>query len=131
MVRDREVVVIVPRRKAADGRMVLCLPKGHPDEGESLEQAATREVREETGIEAEIVESLGEVRYWYQRRKGRRVFKSVTFFLFAHRGGDVADHDHEVEEARWIPLEEARTALSYPGERQMVGRALSRLAADR
>ncbi|MFN8132028.1 MAG: NUDIX domain-containing protein [Solirubrobacteraceae bacterium] len=131
VVRDGEVVVIVPRKPAADGRAVLCLPKGHPDPGETLEQAATREVREETGIEAEPVEVLGDVRYWYQRRQGRRVFKSVTFFLFAHRGGNVADHDHEVEEARWMPLEEARTALSYPGEREMVERALSQLAADR
>ena len=120
--------MIVPRKPAADGRAVLCLPKGHPDPGETLEQAATREVREETGIEAEPVEVLGDVRYWYQRRQGRRVFKSVTFFLFAHRGGNVADHDHEVEEARWVPLDAAKTMLAFASERKVLEKAETLLA---
>ena len=64
-------------------------------------------------------------------RDGRRILKVVSFFLFDYRSGDVADHDHEVEEARWIPLERARKELSHRGERDMVDRALSRLAADR
>jgi len=68
----REVVVIVPTRRAADGSRVLALPKGHPDGAESPAEAALREVREEAGVEAELVESLGQVRYWYQRG-GRRI----------------------------------------------------------
>jgi 8-oxo-dGTP pyrophosphatase MutT (NUDIX family) len=130
VVRGRDVVVIVPHRRSQDGERVLALPKGHPDGDESLAQAATREVREETGLDAELVDKLGEVRYWYQR-EGRRIFKQVTFFLFEYRAGDTADHDHEIEDARWIPLEEARTALSFQGERDMVARALSRLGDDR
>ncbi|MDX6667849.1 MAG: hypothetical protein QOK04_1229 [Solirubrobacteraceae bacterium] len=121
----RDVVVIVPTRRAADGSRVLALPKGHPDGAESAAEAALREVREETGVEAEVVESLGEVRYWYQRG-GRRVAKAVEFFLLRYVSGDVADHDHEVEDARWIPADEAAETLSYDGEREMVRRALSR-----
>ena len=90
---------------------MLALPKGHPDPGETLEQAATREVREETGLTAEPIERLGEVRYWYTLA-GERVLKSVTFFLFAYRSGSVEDHDDEVESAEWVPLESrARASL--------------------
>jgi 8-oxo-dGTP pyrophosphatase MutT (NUDIX family) len=120
-----DVVVIVPTRRAADGSRVLALPKGHPDGTESPAQAALREVREEAGVEAEVVESLGEVRYWYQRG-GRRIAKAVEFFLLRYVSGDVADHDHEVEHARWMPAEQAAETLTYDGEREMVRRALSR-----
>jgi 8-oxo-dGTP pyrophosphatase MutT (NUDIX family) len=109
---------------------VLGLPKGHPDGDETPEAAARREVAEETGVEAELLEELGDVRYRYER-KGRRVAKVVRFYLFRYISGDVADHDHEIEEARWIPLEQAARELSYPGERDMVARALSRTAEDR
>jgi 8-oxo-dGTP pyrophosphatase MutT (NUDIX family) len=123
VVRGDDVVVIVPTRRAADGRKVLALPKGHVDPGETAEQAAEREVREEAGVEARLVAQLGEVRYWYQRG-GRRIPKLVTFFLFDYVGGKVDDHDHEVEEARWMPLAEAARRLSYKGEREMVERAV-------
>jgi 8-oxo-dGTP pyrophosphatase MutT (NUDIX family) len=120
-----EVVVIVPTRRAADGSKVLALPKGHPDGEESPVQAAQREVREEAGVETEVVQSLGEVHYWYQRG-GRRIAKVVEFFLLRYVSGDLGDHDHEVEVARWIPATEAAKKLSYAGERDMVRRALSR-----
>jgi 8-oxo-dGTP pyrophosphatase MutT (NUDIX family) len=123
-VRGGELAAIVPVRRAAGGRKVLALPKGHVDPGETAEQAALREVREETGMTGELVEQLGEVRYWYQRG-GRKIPKLVTFFLLEYRSGSQADHDTEVEEVRWLPLEEAVTALSYKGERQMVERALA------
>ncbi|MDP9384943.1 MAG: NUDIX domain-containing protein [Actinomycetota bacterium] len=125
VVRGDEVVVIVPRGSRAIG-----LPKGGANDGETGAETAAREVREETGIVAEHVEPLGDVRYWY-RRSGRRVHKTVHFHLFRFLSGDTADHDHEVDDARWMPLAEARTALSYPGEREMIERALSKLASDR
>jgi 8-oxo-dGTP pyrophosphatase MutT (NUDIX family) len=129
VVRDGRCVVIVPTRRAADGSKVLALPKGHPDGGESAADAALREVREETGVDATLVEKLGDVRYWYMRG-GRRIAKRVEFFLFEYLGGDVGDHDHEVEDARWMPLEEAARSLTYQGEREMALRALSRAARD-
>jgi ADP-ribose pyrophosphatase YjhB (NUDIX family) len=121
-----EVIVIVPTRRAADGSAVLALPKGHPDGDETAADAALREVREETGVVAELVEQLGEVRYVYQR-SGRRIAKAVAFFLLRYTSGDLDDHDHEVEVARWMPAAQAAEALSYEGERDMVRRALARL----
>jgi 8-oxo-dGTP pyrophosphatase MutT (NUDIX family) len=130
VVRERQVVVIVPTRRAADGARVLALPKGHVDPGETPIEAAEREVREETGIVAEPVTELGESRYWY-RRDGRTIGKRVSFFLFVFVGGDIADHDDEVEEVRWIDLEEAETALSHTAEREMITLALAYLDKDR
>jgi 8-oxo-dGTP pyrophosphatase MutT (NUDIX family) len=130
VVRGREVAVIVPVKRDAQGRRVLGLPKGHPEGDESPERAAAREVREETGLEVKLVEPLGEVKYYYERR-GRTVGKRVAFFLFDYQGGSLEDHDHEIEEARWMPIDQALQELSYAGEREMVERARSVLSADR
>ena len=127
---DEQVVVIVPTRRAPDGSRVLSLPKGHVDPGETELEAAEREVREETGIVAELVCELGESRYWY-RREGRTIGKTVAFFLFTYVEGDIADHDDEVEEVRWLELEEAEAALSHDAEREMVALALAYLHKDR
>ena len=126
VVRGSETIVIVPVRRAASGRAVVALPKGHIDPGETPIEAAAREVREEAGVEAEPVEKLGDVRYWYQR-SGLRIAKQVAFFLCEYRSGDPADHDSEVEIARWMPLAHAARELTYKGEREMVQRALERV----
>jgi len=126
VVRGDEVLVITPAGK----RRITGLPKGGPNPGETGEQTAAREVREETGVTATVRAPLGEVTYWY-RRSGRRVFKTVHFYLFDYVSGSTADHDHEVEDARWIPLADARATLSYPGERALIERALSKLGAGR
>jgi 8-oxo-dGTP pyrophosphatase MutT (NUDIX family) len=112
------------------GGTVLALPKGQIDKGERAAEAAAREVREEAGVSAELVEKLGDIRYWYQR-DGERVLKVVSFFLFRYRSGSVRDHDHEVDSAEWVPLEEAARLLAYKGEREMAEAALSRWTADR
>ncbi len=125
VVRGDEVIVIVPTRRSANGNKVIALPKGHVDPGETPAQAAQREVREETGLLAEPVGKLGEVRYWYTLA-GERVLKAVTFFLFEYRSGSVEEHDDEVESAEWVPLEEAPRLLSYKGEREMAAKALER-----
>src|SRR5947209_3324280 len=103
VVRDDEMIVIVPVKRDVRGERVLGLPKGHIDGDESPEAAAIREVAEETGVVAELIDELGEVRYRYAR-KGRRIAKRVTFFLLEYRSGNLADHDHEIEEARWMPI---------------------------
>jgi len=130
VVRDREVVVVVPVRRDARGNRVLALPKGHADGDETPEEAAAREVAEETGVQADLIDKLGDIEYTYERR-GRRIDKRVSFFLFNYRSGTVEDHDHEIEEAYWLPLAEATERLSFEGERRMVSRALSKLDAER
>ena len=128
VVRDGRCIVIVPTRRAADGSRVLALPKGHPDGAESAADAALREVREETGVDAALVEKLGDIRYWYMRG-GRRIAKVVSFYLLDYLSGELDDHDHEVEHAEWMALDEAARRLTYQGERDMVvagGRVLSR-----
>ncbi|HEY2632769.1 MAG TPA: NUDIX hydrolase [Solirubrobacteraceae bacterium] len=130
VIHENRVLAIVPSRRAADGSAVLALPKGHLDGAETAAQAAVREVREETGVTAELIGELGEVRYWYMRER-KRVAKSVYFFLFGYVGGDLRDHDDEVVEARWIGLDEAQRELTYQGERDMVARALAIQGQDR
>jgi 8-oxo-dGTP diphosphatase len=125
VVRNDECIVIVPTRRAAGGGRVLALPKGHPEDGESPADAALREVREEAGVDSTVREKLGDVRYWYQR-DGVRVSKTVTFFLLDYVAGEPDDHDHEVEHARWLALDEAARTLTYKGEREMAARALLR-----
>ena len=106
VVRGTDCIVIVPMRRAVRGGQVLALPKGHPEDGESPAEAAVREVREEAGVETTVREKLGDVKYWYQR-DGLRIAKTVTFFLLDYVAGEPEDHDHEVEHARWIGLQEA------------------------
>ncbi len=130
VVRDNEVIVIVPVKRDANGRRVLGLPKGHLDDGETPEAAAKREVTEETGVTGELIDTLGDVEYTYERR-GRPRAKRVAFYLFEYRSGTLEDHDQEIEAARWMPLQQAAEALTYAGEREIVRRALSRLSPDR
>jgi 8-oxo-dGTP pyrophosphatase MutT (NUDIX family) len=130
VVRGEEIVVIVPTRRASDGSRVLALPKGHIDPGEDALQAATREVREETGVVGAPVRELGEARYWY-RRDGQTIPKSVKFFLFSYVEGDTDDHDDEVEQARWIKLADAQSELSHAAEREMVALATEFLEQER
>ena len=118
-----EVVAIVPR-----GKRALALPKGGANPTESGEQTAAREVREETGLTTTVRAELGDVTYWY-RRGGRRVHKTVRFYLCDYVEGSTDDHDHEVDDALWLPLDEAQDRLTYPGERDMV-RAAARLMAE-
>jgi 8-oxo-dGTP pyrophosphatase MutT (NUDIX family) len=125
VVRGDEILVITPA-----GRHVTGLPKGGLERGETPEQAAVREVREETGVVASVREPLGDVRYTY-RRDGRRVRKTVHFFLCDYVAGSTDDHDHEVDDARWIALSGAGTELTYPGERALIERLLSKSPSGR
>jgi 8-oxo-dGTP diphosphatase len=121
-----QVIAIVPVQRSPGGERVLGLPKGHIDPGETELAAAVREVREEAGVVTEPLGRLGEVRYFY-RREGRTIPKSVAFFLLRYRSGETSEHDHEIEDARWLDLREALTALTYEGEREMIARAIELL----
>lgn len=102
------------------------LPKGIVDKGESTEGAAVREVREEAGIDAGIVERIDKVEYWYfWNEDGQRVryHKFVYFYLLRYESGDVRDHDAEVNEARWVEIGEAIKLLAFNSEKRIVEKA--------
>ena len=107
------------------------LPKGHVEEGERVEEAALREVREETGLEGKLIRKLGDIGYSYRdkNKDGElvRIYKRVQFYLLRYVRGDVRDHDHEADDARWFPIEQAIKQLKFATERKMVHRALAML----
>ena len=106
------------------GRLLWSLPKGHIEEGETAEQAAVREVEEETGILAVVQAPLGSIDYWFVA-EDRRVHKTVQHFLLTATGGELSDEDVEVTEVAWVPLGELSSRLAYADERRLV-----RLAAE-
>ncbi|MGE5464399.1 MAG: NUDIX hydrolase [Syntrophothermus sp.] len=102
------------------------LPKGIVDPGETPEFTAVREVREEAGVNTEVVRLIETIEYWYQRvQYGKRIryHKFVHFYLLKYTSGDVANHDHEVEEARWVGFEQALDLLAFKSERGVVEKA--------
>ena len=123
---DGEIEVILAARRTRRGDLAWGLAKGGIEAEESPEQAAVREVREETGIEAEIEASLGETRYFYVW-EDVRIRKTVHFFLMRATGGDPNDRDDEMEDVKWFPLEHALKRAAYRGEREVLGRAAEHL----
>lgn len=121
-----DVEVILAARRTRRGDLAWGLAKGGIEAEESPEQAAVREVREETGIEAEIEASLGETRYFYVW-EDVRIRKTVHFFLMRATGGDPNDRDDEMEDVKWFPLERALKRAAYRGEREVLGRAAEHL----
>lgn len=102
------------------------LPKGIVDPGETPEITAVREVGEEAGIETKLLDLIETIEYWYRSTKyGKpvRFHKFVHFYLLEYVSGDISNHDHEVEEARWVSLEEAIEMLAFKGEREVVEKA--------
>ncbi|MGH2539398.1 MAG: NUDIX hydrolase [Actinomycetota bacterium] len=122
-----EIEVVLASRRTRRGDLAWGLAKGGIEPGESLEDAAVREVLEETGYTAEIESSLGETRYFYVWEE-TRIRKTVHFFLMRCTGGDPDDRDDEMEEIRWFPLERALKRAAYRGEREVLGRAAEILA---
>lgn len=119
---DGREVLLGRRRRDRDGA-TWSLPKGTPDGDETAEQTALREVREETGLEVRILDSVGDIHYRFVR-DGRRIEKTVRYFLMEVTGGDLARHDHEFDEVRWFDLAEAEAVMSFATERDIVARAL-------
>jgi len=121
----RTEVALVHRLKPA----LWALPKGTPQAGETLEETALRETREETGLEVEIEQPISSIRYFFVRGR-TRFAKTVHFFLMRPVGGDLSLHDHEFDEVRWWPLEEAIELVTYPTERSVLERAAALLAVS-
>jgi 8-oxo-dGTP pyrophosphatase MutT (NUDIX family) len=120
--KDRVEVVIV----SVGGQNRWQLPKGLVESGEKPEVTAVREAREEAGVESEIVQHLETIEYWYaglDRGERVRFHKHVHFYLLRFTAGDTADHDWEVNEARWIPIGEAARQLTFDSERRVMERA--------
>lgn len=121
-----EGIEIVLVRRHAGG--LVALPKGKIDSGETLEEAAVREVREETGLESRIVDELGTVRYWYTDSHGDRVDKIVHFYLMAASGGDFSQHDHEFDDVGWYHIAEVQRILTHQNQMHILHRAAELIA---
>jgi len=110
------------QKDASRERLLWSLPKGHIEEGETPQQAAIREVAEETGINSEISRELGVIDFWFMAG-GKRIHKTVHHFLFKEVGGTLTPQESEVDEARWFPLEEIVSLLAYPDEKKLIARS--------
>jgi 8-oxo-dGTP pyrophosphatase MutT (NUDIX family) len=123
---DAGIEICLAARRTRRGDLVWGLPKGAIEAEETPEAAAVREVLEETGLKAEIESDLGTIRYFYVW-EGMRVRKQVRFFLMRATGGDVSNHDEEMEDVRWFPMRRATKRAAYRGEREVIERAVERL----
>ena len=125
---------VVYRQREGKVEVALCgrrdplrwsLPKGTPDRGETIEQTALREVREETGLKVALEEPIGSIQYWFmQRSDPTRFNKTVHFYLMTCYGGSMNDHDYEFDEVEWVPIDEAQQRLTYANEVKILGSAL-------
>lgn len=109
---------------AVRGNRAWCLPKGMIDSDEDETTTALREVKEETGLSGEILGKIGHISYWYFLKEEMiKVHKTVHFYLVKYGDGNTDDHDHEVDEARWLPIDEAVERLSYKSEKDIMKKA--------
>jgi 8-oxo-dGTP pyrophosphatase MutT (NUDIX family) len=127
---------VVYRRRGDEIDILICkdagyhrwvLPKGQINHGENYEQTAVREVEEEVGVRGRVIRQLGEPEKYVYMARGVRVFKLVYYFLLEYESGSETQHDHEMEEVRWVPIDEAIELLAYEGARTVVRRAQATL----
>lgn len=120
---DGPWLLLIARRNNA-GDLLWSLPKGRVEQGESREEAALREVQEETGLRCDLVSSAGTIDYWFVWRDEHvRYHKFVHYYLMRPRGGTLEARDDEADEVGWLPVEEALRTLAYDNERRLVERS--------
>jgi 8-oxo-dGTP pyrophosphatase MutT (NUDIX family) len=122
--------LLIGRRDQKDPtgtKLLWSLPKGHIEEGETPEQAAIREVAEETGITSEITQSLGVIDFWFMAG-GKRIHKTVHHFIFKESGGVLTPQESEVDEVGWFPLADIVGLLAYPDEKKLIAKNSELLA---
>jgi len=112
----------IDQKDSSGTKLLWSLPKGHIEPGETPEQAAIREVAEETGIHSRISRSLGVIDFWFMAG-GKRIHKTVHHFLFSETGGELAPQVSEVDEVSWFPLTEIIDHLAYPDEKKLIARS--------
>ncbi|MCM8784205.1 MAG: NUDIX hydrolase [Candidatus Omnitrophica bacterium] len=113
-------VALISRNK----NTIWCLPKGKIEPGESPEEAAIREVKEETGLEGQLIQKLNSIHYFYSSKEEGTIFsKTVDFFLFKYTNGNIEDHNWEVDSVEWLEIDEAINRLSYKSERETMEKA--------
>jgi 8-oxo-dGTP pyrophosphatase MutT (NUDIX family) len=129
---DGQTEICLGKRQRVLGRKqtTWTLPKGTPADGESTDQTALREVAEETGLEVRIMAPVGAIEYFFTQQ-GRRIHKTVHYFLMEATGGGLERHDHEFDEVRWMPLDDARRLMTFETERQIVEEALPMVGQGR
>lgn len=127
LVLDSEHRAALIGRTNSHGDLAWSLPKGHLEEGESLEAAAVREVVEETGIEGRVVAPLGVIDFYFTA-EGQRIHKTVHHYLLLAEGGELNSDDVEVDEVAWVPLAELPDRLAYADERRLIARVPQLLA---
>jgi 8-oxo-dGTP pyrophosphatase MutT (NUDIX family) len=123
---DHQLEAALIGRTDRRGRLLWSLPKGHVEEGETLEQTAEREVEEETGIRGRVLAPLGEVEFFFAA-EGRTIRKTVHHFLLRFVDGELSDADHEVTEVAWVPVDELVSRLAHPDERGIARIAVATL----
>jgi 8-oxo-dGTP pyrophosphatase MutT (NUDIX family) len=131
-IRDGQALIAIIARRNRAGRVEWCLPKGHVEEGETLAEAAAREVAEETGIEGRVLIELGTIDYWFATSTNR-IHKFVHHYLLEAVGGELTienDPDQEAIDVAWIRLDEVHRRLTFPNERRIARAAWHRLAGD-
>jgi 8-oxo-dGTP pyrophosphatase MutT (NUDIX family) len=124
----RPQLVVGKRRRERDG-VTWTLPKGTPNSGETTEETALREVEEETGLDVRITGPLDSIEYWFVQN-GTRIHKTVHYFLMEPTGGDLARHDHEFADVRWVDMADAASLLTFETERELVANAARIVASE-
>ena len=121
---ERPSVCLIARRSEGRRRLIWGLPKGHVEAGEHPQQTALREVREETGLVGASIRKLGAITYWFSVKEEQvRFFKTVHFYLLRYLSGRPEDHDDEVEQAAWFPINQALRRVTYANERAILLKA--------